>query len=372
MPEAPVQSARVSTKRSWFAVIGMACIIGVVAAGLAAIYVAFPLLRDRVLASIRPVATSPAIGLKVARAPDGQLDLTWNRTALERVRAERALLTITDGPISKQLAMDGPQLHSGMLTYFPTGSDVQFRFEIALNPGHSIAESVRVILPQGSVAEAPVIPVAPAISKHVPSSEKPPAAALNARSTAVAAVALLPFKAPAYVPPHAVLSSQNSHQARAPDLKLDLAVTTYAALPSSLSALPPPPAHIPAPPATASARNAPPVKPPVKLASTSTATAHTVVAYIPPRPLRQVMPDVKMAGPGLAARAGRVEVQVSIDEEGHVKDVRPVLNAKTTGLVLNAAIAAARQWVFQPATLHGKPVAAEHRIVFDFQSQESR
>ena len=84
------------------------------------------------------------------------------------------------------------------------------------------------------------------------------------------------------------------------------------------------------------------------------------------------MPDVKMAGPGLAARAGRVEVQVSIDEEGHVKDVRPVLNAKTTGLVLNAAIAAARQWVFQPATLHGKPVAAEHRIVFDFQGQESR
>lgn len=82
------------------------------------------------------------------------------------------------------------------------------------------------------------------------------------------------------------------------------------------------------------------------------------------------MPDVKMAGLGLAAQAGKVEIQVTIDEAGHVKDARPASNAgKISGLVLNAAIAAARQWIFQPATLHGKAVVAEHRIVFDFRQE---
>ena len=374
MPETLVQSARVSTKRSWFALIGIACIIGIIAAGLAAIYVAFPLLRERALESVRPVATSPEIGLKVARAPDGQLDLTWNRTALERVHAERALLTITDGSISKQLAVDAAQLHSGMLTYFPSGSDVQFRLEITLNPGHSVAESVRVILPTGAVAEALATAVAPAISKHVSGVEKSVPAALGVHSTPPPVTSPSPFKAPAYIPPRAALSPPNSRQTRAPDLKLDLAAMTYTGLPSSLSALPGPPAHMPAPPPLALARNGQSAKLPVpKLAPPVTQPARTLNAYVPPHPIRQVMPDVKMAGPGLAAQAGKVEVQVTIDENGHVTDARPVLSApRTTGLIVNAAITAARQWIFKPATLHGKPVAAEHRIVFDFQNQGNR
>lgn len=173
------------------------------------------------------------------------------------------------------------------------------------------------------------------------------------------------------MPPREDLNSQNSRQPLAPDLKLDPA-TTYAALPSSISALPSAPPRLPVPlPPTESARNGSPTKRSVmKPVSPAPQVSHTVTAYLPPRPLRQVMPDVKMAGPLLAAQAGKVEVQVMIDEAGRVKDARPEPNSgKTTGLLLNAAIAAARQWVFQPATLHGKAVAAEHRIVFDFELQ---
>ena len=83
------------------------------------------------------------------------------------------------------------------------------------------------------------------------------------------------------------------------------------------------------------------------------------------------MPDVKVAGYPLASQSGKVEVQVTIDEAGHVKDARPLHSgvSKTNGLLANAAVAAARQWIFQPAILHGKAVAAEHRIVFDFRHE---
>jgi TonB family protein len=82
------------------------------------------------------------------------------------------------------------------------------------------------------------------------------------------------------------------------------------------------------------------------------------------------MPDVKLAGRTLASQAGQITVQVTIDESGRVRDARLVETAgKASGLVASAAVTAARQWAFQPATLHGRAVAAEHRIVFDFRSQ---
>lgn len=382
-PHAPEQSQSAApllppAKRFSFPLVAFTCFAVIAAASGTATYFAFPALRTRLLERIGPVAINPEVGLKVARAADGQLDLTWNRSVMERVRAQQGLLTITDGPVSKQLTIDSVQLHSGALTYFPSGSDIQFRLEITLNAGHSIAESVRVILPRADLAEAPVAsPTQPVIPKHTPGASSPPRTSASLDSTHPLMPARTPFKAPAYIPPREILRSQRSRQQpRAPDLKVDLAATTYAALPSlSFSALPVPPAHVTVPvPSAASARNLTSAKPPVaKSVPGPSSLVHTVTAYVPARPLRQVMPDLKMAGPGLAAQAGKVEIQVSIDEAGHVKDVRPVPNAgKTTGLILNAAIAAARQWTFQPATLHGKPVAAEHRIVFDFQSQENR
>lgn len=82
------------------------------------------------------------------------------------------------------------------------------------------------------------------------------------------------------------------------------------------------------------------------------------------------MPDVKSFNYALPVQTGKVEVQVNIDESGHVRNVRPVYDAgKANSLLTNAAMTAARQWIFQPATLHGKAVPAEHRIVFDFQNQ---
>lgn len=82
------------------------------------------------------------------------------------------------------------------------------------------------------------------------------------------------------------------------------------------------------------------------------------------------MPDSKLVRYALASQTGSVEVQVTINESGHVTDARPVHNGtKSSGLLANAAVTAARQWTFRPATLHGRPVAAEHLIIFNFESQ---
>jgi TonB family protein len=60
-----------------------------------------------------------------------------------------------------------------------------------------------------------------------------------------------------------------------------------------------------------------------------------------------------------------VEVEVRIDVSGRVSaahletpNVKPQL--------ASAAMAAARQWTFQPATLRGQRVETSHTIIFEF------
>jgi len=82
------------------------------------------------------------------------------------------------------------------------------------------------------------------------------------------------------------------------------------------------------------------------------------------------MPDIKPAGNASALEAGKVEVQVTVDESGRVNEAWPVRKDKEiNSLVASAAISAARQWIFQPARLHGKAIAAQHLIVFEFRSE---
>ncbi|MFO0659990.1 MAG: TonB family protein [Polyangiaceae bacterium] len=63
-------------------------------------------------------------------------------------------------------------------------------------------------------------------------------------------------------------------------------------------------------------------------------------------------------------RHADVEVDVDIDEEGHVTNVSI---HKSGGADLDeAAMKAARAWTFDPATRHGRPIAAKIRIPFHF------
>jgi TonB family protein len=83
-----------------------------------------------------------------------------------------------------------------------------------------------------------------------------------------------------------------------------------------------------------------------------------------PAPIKEVKPDY----PSIAREAGvegRVTVHVLVGKEGRVLDA--VLAAKVQVPMLNeAALAAARQWVFTPGYANGHPVACWTAIPFHF------
>jgi TonB family protein len=88
--------------------------------------------------------------------------------------------------------------------------------------------------------------------------------------------------------------------------------------------------------------------------------------YLPPKPTREVLPDLYLLGPGLVPKTAQVEVLVKLDSRGHVTDAHIVSGTKLKALTAGAVIKAARQWVFQPAMLNGRPIPSEHTIVFAF------
>jgi protein TonB len=94
-----------------------------------------------------------------------------------------------------------------------------------------------------------------------------------------------------------------------------------------------------------------------------TPDAYTYVEELP-APVRMVHPEY----PALARQAGVsgvVWVRVLLDREGRVRDA--ILDPKGGVPMLNeAALAAARQWVFEPALSNGKPVMVWVSIPFRF------
>jgi TonB family protein len=95
--------------------------------------------------------------------------------------------------------------------------------------------------------------------------------------------------------------------------------------------------------------------------------------YDPPRPLKQVTPSaINLTSIALSGRTD-VDVKVRIDEEGHVTEAR-VLSSKpySNELLENAALAAAKEWIFEPAKMYGRSIASDHTIRFHFHSQLSQ
>jgi TonB family protein len=89
------------------------------------------------------------------------------------------------------------------------------------------------------------------------------------------------------------------------------------------------------------------------------------VAFIPPKVLLEVMPNIRNLSSNLVTEVTRVEVEVRIDTNGRVKAAH-VETPNVKSPLASAALAAARQWTFQPATLRGQRVETTHTIAFEF------
>ncbi len=187
---------------------------------------------------------------------------------------------------------------------------------------------------------------------------------------------LLP--APAVAPPHFVFDpdpyviTQPRVEAVPPAPKVPAAPVTHpSALPVPVRDDIAPPSDVPAP-STAMADDAgtgvavtpSDVGTPGPVTEAFPARGEYVYVEVLPAPIKEVKPEY----PSIAKEAGvegAVTVHVLVGKEGRVLDA--VLAEKIQVPMLNeAALAAARQWVFTPGLANGRPVACWSAIPFRF------
>jgi len=89
------------------------------------------------------------------------------------------------------------------------------------------------------------------------------------------------------------------------------------------------------------------------------------VAFLPPKVLLEVMPNIRSLSSSLVTEVTRVEVEVRIDTNGRVNAAH-LTTPNVKSQLASAALAAARQWTFQPATMRGQRVESTHTIAFEF------
>jgi len=340
-----------------------------------------------------------------AEGSGDRLLLTWNRKNPVVASAANAVLSITDGPEHFDRKLDPVQVANGSVLYRPISGDVTFKLTVVGSDQAIAMGSLRVL----------DATAAPAISETKPVDNKP---TLDTSKVPAAPQALPPPAAntdnpfPAAVPPvenHvankanlppvAAPNPQKSEARALPNLKTEApkpqqtaqqsppAQTT--ASPKANSAQPPvTPALQPvssAPKPVSRPSNAPPVTsntaingwdpnlpdtkptapPQAEPQRATPPDGKSVAAFVPPKVLLQVMPNIRSIPSNLVSDVTRVEVEVKIDTNGRVSAAH-VETPNVKSQLASAALAAARQWTFQPATLRGQRVETTHTISFEF------
>jgi hypothetical protein len=128
-----------------------------------------------------------SLSLKVERNA-GQLYLSWDRTAIPILSAQKAALAITDGEQNQLLPLTLEELRTGSFVYSPSSNDTSFRVELSGFPdGRLVSESIRAVWGRPSALGSPapavplpvsaeVRPVTPPPPTVAPSTEPPVAA----------------------------------------------------------------------------------------------------------------------------------------------------------------------------------------------------
>jgi TonB family protein len=326
----------------------------------------FFLVRGRLgTASERPADPQPAgIAMKVQRT-GSELEVSWNPQAPKVTQATGGRLVIAEGARNETLKLSPQQLETGHLLYTSEAEDIRMDMEIA-GPSGTYAESVRVAgglpglpaEPAIAAAAPPKIPVIMPAAKPLAPEKKP------AQSIAAADVAPPSLPAPRkFVPPPHVTKAGNPVAARseAPPPDAPQLATPVNVLTAGLPEL-----KLPVPKPLQNAVQARPVQ--------ASPAQSKLEEYIGPRAIRSVQPAFDASANRTIDNAfsqnheaHEVQIEVTIDEHGKVTKVS---RGATTGpfayLFVDAALAAARRWQFEPASVGGRPVASKMTLKFAF------
>jgi TonB family protein len=95
----------------------------------------------------------------------------------------------------------------------------------------------------------------------------------------------------------------------------------------------------------------------------------SVAAYLPPRPIHRVTPEIEQEALSGGTNSPIVELQIRIDESGRVTQVQELQSAAGANRLLVArAVSATRQWRFEPAKSSGQNVSSDYNVVYRFPS----
>jgi hypothetical protein len=92
-----------------------------------------------------PAPGDSTLGLDVERK-DGDLRVRWNRNSNVLARAVSGTLSIADGPVRKDLAIDVSELQGGYIIYTPVTDDVYLFLQVLTkDSAQPVSESVRIV-----------------------------------------------------------------------------------------------------------------------------------------------------------------------------------------------------------------------------------
>jgi TonB family protein len=98
------------------------------------------------------------------------------------------------------------------------------------------------------------------------------------------------------------------------------------------------------------------------------AEGSTVVANVPPQPLKQLLPKLKRSEFSDDQKTVDIDIQVTVDADGNVTQAHPMGNSAGRNPQLSeSAVATAKRWKFKPAEHLGKNVSGTYVINFQFQ-----
>ena len=339
-------------------------------------------------------SSQTTLGLKVESQGD-RLLVTWNKQHPLVEHARTGLLQIDDGEQRRQVTIDAPHVAYGSILYRPLSDDVTFRLEVHGANGEQAIESIRVLdSSKSSSSQLEPLDLSP---------QTPP----NSPVTTKQQPGLVSRPGESGTPPNSVFGNSHIGSARGvpaagpktsalakgikdsqyrareltnspaeevqatPEEPAAKSLTPAAQISLPLAPTSEPAVRIPQTPApahtTAVPSSLPESQPTAPALDGTNNPGTTPLSYQPPRPTRQVLPNVSLLPSGVLARTSQLEVLVKVDEQGRVTEVRPVEDGKRINqALLGSAILAARQWRFEPATMRGKPVASQHSIVFQF------
>jgi hypothetical protein len=297
------------------------------------------------------------------RGPD--VRITWDKSAPAVTAASVGMLSIRDGNREDTISLAPDQLRAGSVsyTYKPGSETIRFRMELVDHGGRELSQDLVAVVAQRPLVQAapsPISVMAPPESLAESPAESTAESTADRRDTRPEPHPVKPFQAPRWPekppegraalleppPPWAAAQTPfpvepaTAAPGTRPGARFEMG--TRSSLAQELLMDAPPPPEPPQPTARAD-------------------------EYIPPKPLRQVQPVLPPNIRSIVPRRMRVQVRVSIDQNGKIVSAEPVSAGPAPANLLGTLAAnAARLWLFEPARSNSRAVASEVIVNFDF------